>query len=220
MSLPKVIGPVYPNNDLSGIIYQIKNVYNIANPISNNIVVPSSSKITVGVIETMIMWNADCFQTFLVRGQNVYFQLEFPNRYIYPTAYSIRGVPSSYGRYYAAKWKVEGFNFGEEEDKNQWKLLAENTSSEGDYCGHNIVCDGKKIATFPIPKTNKGFRYIRFTPLESSGDDEYMHFTSSGIDIFGTLRTYSNLPCTYNICNAKSSSSFNLFVMICIFCSF
>lgn len=209
MSLPKVIGPVTPKDGLLSIIYELKNTYEIADPISKNIVIPSSSKVNQGNIESMINWNAEVFQTGLKKGENVYFQLAFLSRYLFPTAYSIRGVPSNLNRFYATKWKVEGFNFGEEEDEKKWVLLAENNSSEGDFCGTGKNCNGKKVATFRTKETKKGFRYIRFTSLDTSGDDGTIHFTSSGVDVYGTLRTASNLPCT---CNGKSSQNFLLFV--------
>ena len=93
-SLPNKIGPINPKgNNFSGIIYEIKNKYLVENPLSEHIIELSYSSNTYNsYYETVVMWNHDVWQTWFYQPNEVFLQMKFPGRYLYPTGYSIRGV--------------------------------------------------------------------------------------------------------------------------------
>ena len=127
MILPNIISVTRSDShSLSGIINEIVNTYNIKDPISSKIVIPSSSNVVDGDVKTLVLW--DSFLWRAAHGKEVYFQLKFPKRYIIPIAYSLRGILSPIERCYAKRWVIYGFNKGEENDRNKWDVLAENTS--------------------------------------------------------------------------------------------
>ena len=215
MKLPIVIGPIEPNgNTLEGIFNEIKTKYSISNPIKSRIVVPSaSSNCYNSDPNTLVLWN---YQYWLsnISDEIPYAQLHFPGRKLQITSYSLRGVTGTEnGYYYQKKWKVEGFNEGEEEDKNKWDILAENTSSEGDFCGTGYSCKSQSIATFSTKKTRKAYSYFRWTALEPSHSN-YLRFATSAIEVYGTL-FLSKLTCTHNRCIYGQSTRFvYLYVLI------
>lgn len=216
MTLPNVIGPINPNgNTLSGIINEIKNKYGFKDPISSKFVIPNSSYVNPGNVETVVLWNANTFRTRLKSSEDVFVELWFPNRYLYITAYSLQGI-SDNTIYYQKEWKVEGYNQGEENVRSKWVLLAENTSSQGDFCGTGAYCSGKKIATFTTKKVNKGFQYIRFTGTQNSYEDGFLTFAASAIDVYGTLTSKYKKLCSQRVCVNYRSKTLLLFMLFAI----
>ena len=220
MTIPHIIHVESKGNYLSGIINEIKTKYNFSNPIKNGMIIPTSSKEELGDVGTVVLWNENVFRTRL-EGDNIYVQLMFPNRYLFINAYSLRGIydEEHYNRDYAKKWRVEGFNVGEEDDRRKWTLLAENTSSEGDYCGTGMYCQSLNIATFTTKRINRGFRYIRWTATASSNPGSYLNFATSGIDVYGKLileTTYFSMMKKLCSCKLKTNRLSGIFYIILI----
>ena len=157
-----------PQGDvLKGIIYKLKNVFKINDPISSNYVVPSSIGTRSGDIKSLVIWDDITYGATNV--QNSWVQLSFPNRFIFPTAYSLK-EPTN-GRYsawvFAREWKVYGIHEGEENEEGKWDLLGINDSSQTIFCrdvlasGHCV--GGTDVGTFmlkPMP-SNIGYRHMR-----------------------------------------------------------
>ena len=223
-SLPNTIGPInIVDNSLNGIIYELKNKYFIENPLSEHVIELSSTNTYMGNVETVVLWNYDTWQTFLKAPNEVFVQMKFPGRYLYPTGYSIRGVTDQ-TRHYATRWIIHGFNEGDEEGRDNWDILSENSTSKVSFCGSSESCNGKKnIASYTIKHTSKGYRYIRWTPTAiscpSSGN---IAVTTSGMDIYGMLSKSSKLrierqcTCKSRHVIAFSNSVFAMALLLCI----
>ena len=185
MVLPNSISSIKTkDNELKGIIYQIINKYNIANPLTNNIIELNSSITQNGDRNTVVLWN-QYWQTFLKKPNEVFIQMKFPGRYLFPSGYSMKGT--EIGRHYAKKWSLQGFNEGDENNRNNWELLNENTAAEGGYCKNVEVCVTGDVASYSVSQRTKGYRYLRWTSIESSTSNGDIHFATSEIEIYGVL---------------------------------
>ena len=76
---------------LKGIIYNLVNILKISDPIASRYVIPTASSTLVGNVETLVLCNSNSFQTSFTLDKP-WIQLEFSKRYIFPNAYSMRGV--------------------------------------------------------------------------------------------------------------------------------
>ena len=124
--------PLVSKNALNGIIYKIKNELKL-DPIIENIIIPSSVNDIEGTCATLIYWNESLFDAGNhTKYANPWFQLSFPQSYIFPTAFSMRGVSGGY--YFPFSWEVLGIPEDEENDENKWDLLATNNFEESTYC--------------------------------------------------------------------------------------
>ena len=131
MSLPITIFASPQGNVLKGIIYEIKETYRINDPIASNIVTPSTIGNVAGDAKNLIFWNAQLRTT---RTTGSWFQLTFPGRHLFPTAYSLKG-PTRTGSCYAKSWDVYGIHEGDEnKEKEKWDLLGSNDTSQSEYC--------------------------------------------------------------------------------------
>ena len=185
MKIYRLDVPLTTKNALNGIIYTLNNTYKI-NPLKQKYVVPSSFGTAHGHLTSLVDW-----QDEYVAGQGSeenppWVQLTFPRGVIFPTAYSMRGVSSQYS--FAKSWYVYGISKGDEFNKNNWRLLGENDTSQSTFC--NILlgdgCADTRTGTFELRTTfsNEGFRHLRFVAKEHSPSDRYF-FSTSGIDIYG-----------------------------------
>ena len=123
-------------------------------------------------------------------------------RFVFLSGYSLRGTNNYF---YSKKWRVEGFNEDEENDKTKWALLARNTSSERNYC-NNVAnnCGSTAYATYSVDLLNKGFQYIRFTGEEASdGGGSSCRFGTSAIELYGIL-SKTGIKRTKNLCSQKA----------------
>ena len=193
MSLPSIVGPKNPTgNTLSGIINEIHTRYNIDNPVSKGIIKATSSSGSIaGSVNTIANWDQTYFRIY--SSSSVYVQMQFINRYIFPTAYSFRGVIPSDQYCYAKKWKVLGFNKEEENSPSMWSTLDEDASTSGSYCGTSTHCSGRNNETFLLKNVNKGYQCIRWTPSSSSCGNSDMYFAASAIEVYGTLSTSKSI---------------------------
>ena len=167
-----------------GLINAIKNVYHISNPLTSGIINLSPSSTDSGNVQTVVLWNSNLWQT--KREEGPYVQFRFPERFVFLSGYSLKGND---GGYYSKKWRVDGFNEGEENNKTKWTLLARNTSAEKSYCGRgDYNCGSTAYATYSIKSQYKGFQYIRFTGEEASnGGGSSCKFATSAIELYGIL---------------------------------
>ena len=184
MSLPASIKYASSNGSPpDGLINAIKTKYGIQNPISSGIIKLEASSTASGNIETVVLWNTDCWRTKSESGS--YIQLQFSQRYVFLSGYSIGEV--STGSYYSKTWRVQGFNPGEKNSPNKWSLLSRNTSAERNLCSCASNCNGNAFRTYNVNQRNKGFQFIRFTCEESSAGGTSCRFATSGLELYGTL---------------------------------
>ena len=218
MKVTKVESPLVTPNELNGIIYKLKNDLKI-DPIKGKHVVPSSIKDCIGTASILVNWDS---LVYVAKGSATdlpWVQLSFPKGYIFPTAYSMRGVYKENSGYrFATSWDVFGIKEGEEKDENKWELLATNTSSESTYCNQLSStgnCRDNKTGTFtlePIQST-EGFKHLRWRMNTTSFSNSY-YFATSGIDVYGTL---VNVPrILKNTVYCRCSSHSRIFVVLSV----
>jgi hypothetical protein len=106
-------------------------------------------------------------------GTNNYWQVEFKNRFVLPTHYSLRGAP---GRTTSKDWLLYGFS----SEGIDYTLLSNDT-----YIGTTFgAYSTSDWATWSIKyPPNRVFRYFRFT------HPGYKYFAFSGIEFFGIFST-------------------------------
>ena len=180
MSIPDIIEAnniSTGNSEPHGIIYKIREKVT-----NNNIldyVTPSTNAERSGVpISIMVKWDGGYQSEY---NTNAYVQVEFKDRYIYPTHYALKGY--SYG--YAKEWYIYGFNTNDD-----LTLLATHSSIGSTYCGDPSGC-GKCCCnnfwgTFQLDTVNKAFRYIRLK-LKTPSDPNNYRIALSGFEVFGIL---------------------------------
>lgn len=201
-------------NELTGIIWKLKNEYNISNPISSRLVVPSSSLVTQGKLSTLVLWDRTYLQ--VMETNNVsWVQLSFPNSLIFPSAYSLRGVMKNdtvYPLCFSKAWNV----FGILEKGKKKELISSNSVNESQYCAQSSGnCYDLLVGSFDINKniSDKGYTAIRWETTELGGTCTKYFFSASAIDVYGVL-----VP-RYSICSMKrlqgNGKSFT-FIMILI----
>ena len=189
-------------NNLNGIIYSLKNKFNIANPIDDGIIVPSGTTTesrSSNIENTIVGWSESCWAT-VNTDPNPFYQIYFPKHWLLVSGYSLRGC-SLWS--YPKKWKVFGFNEENKNNESKWDELGENSSTSSQpfcyttstYCDTNFA-----VGTFTTKITNKFYQYIRFVSTQSSYTNN-PRFILSGFDIFGTLSlTKSNALPRRTIC--------------------
>lgn len=222
MKVTKVESPLVTPNELNGIIYKLKNDLKI-DPIKGKHVVPSSIKDGIGTASILVNWDSLEYNAVGSETDLPWVQLSFPKGYIFPTAYSMRGVykDENTGYIFATSWDVFGIKEGDEKDENKWELLATNTSSESTYCEKTFYfifggyfCQDNRTGTFtlkPIQST-EGFKHIRWRLKTSSCND--FAFATSGIDVYGTLFTVPRILKKTVYCRCSSHS--RIFVVLSV----
>lgn len=211
MKIPKNIFANVGFDPLDGIINKIKKYS--SNPIDDNLVVPSAVTSKFGVCNSTVTWDGN----FATNDGNPYLTIRFPDRYLFPTHYTIRGTSVNYE--FQKTWDVHGYNKGEDDDSSKWTLLASNESTFDTFCSNGANCITTKRSTvFSMIPTKKGFEYIRFTATSTLGS--VIHFTTSGIEFFGSLSVYNKMPiyrCHESIqCKSSFRYYFVLFNIISI----
>ena len=186
-------------NFLKGIIHYIKNGLGINDPIASNIVIPSAMGSALGDQKTLVLWDSDCF--LATTNANSWVQLSFPGRYIFPSAYSLRGVTGVWC--YPLEWNVYGIKDGEEnKTSDDWDLIGSSKTSESTYCLTNsVTCNDTTVGTFKLKRMHSliGYRHLRWMITKGSCSD-IPRFATSGIDVYGTLSVLNiNLKDAKNI---------------------
>lgn len=191
MPLPgSIIVQKSKGNPPDGIINEIRTKYGISNPIDAGIVIPtaSSTQASYGSIETVVLWNSFGWDTN--KESAPYLQICFPNRYVFASSYSIRGINRI--DYYQKAWSVHGFNANEESVESKWMKLAQHNANETNFCGGLNYCASTAVSSYSIKSLNKGFQCIRWTGIESSEPSSNFRFVASGVELYGALSTSSN----------------------------
>ena len=177
MSLPElIVANNIPSGNTSpqGIIYKLKQrVSDIL-----TYVVPSSNterNTNFGDVSNIVAWNT-VFQT--VANMNAYVQVEFKNRYVLATHYSLKGY-SQGGCSYQKEWYI----YGLDSETDTPVELATNTSTGSTYCGSDSNCNSDDWATFEIPNPKLFFRIIR---LKIKTPSDGWRILLSGFEVFGT----------------------------------
>ena len=176
MSLPElIVANNIPSGNTSpqGIIYKLKQrVSDIL-----TYVVPSSNtarNTAFGDVSNIVTWNT-VFQT--VANANAYVQVEFKNRYVLATHYSLKGY-SQGGSSYQKEWYI----YGLDNENDTPVLLATNTSVDSTYCGSGSYCNSDDWGTFRIPNPRLFFRIIR---MKIKTPSKKWRILLSGFEVFG-----------------------------------
>ena len=184
--------------EFKGITYALKRIYNITDPIESNFIIPSAKGSRYGHAETLVLWNEIVFGDIL--SKDSWIELTFPNRFVFPTAYSFRGPSSKSGTFgycYAKSWDVYGIHEDDEDKPNKWSFLGSNDVNQSSTFCKKLTessqqCDDSSIGTFKLKRRRSkiGYRHIRWIMKEGGGKNcSAWALTVSGIDIYGTLST-------------------------------
>lgn len=160
-----------------GIIYKLKQR---GVDILSNVIPSTNTAINFGKIDNVVTWE-DGVQTH--SNKEAYIQIEFKERYVFATHYSLKGHSISSGCSYQKQWYLCGLNSPDDEPVN----ITTNTSAGSTFCGTDTWCNSSSWATFAIPKPQRSFRILRIVVKEPS----YIYWTVllGGIEVFGI---YSN----------------------------
>lgn len=169
------------NGEPRGIIYKIRSL--VTNTKILEYVFPTTNADRYGDYKTFVKWDSFWHSDF---KQDAYIQVEFKDRYVFPTHYSLKGA---LGRYHSKNWNLFGFNkIGE-----AMTLLSSDTCVGSTYCGDPAksspdiyCCQSDDWGTFKIKNAKKSFRYFRFVSTEPTRAGKWL-MIAVGFDIFGVL---------------------------------
>jgi hypothetical protein len=177
MSLPEFIeahniptGNSTPNGIITALKSQVSNVLTYVVPTSN-------TETAYGNISNVVTWNG-MYQTSSIEG--AYVQIEFKDRYVFATHYSLKGYGSNYWCY-AKQWYVYGFNSVGETPT----LIITHTSEGSTFCGYGRNCVNDNWGTFAIPNPSKSYRFLRIQVKEQSCSTSYIVVMLGGFEVFG-----------------------------------
>jgi hypothetical protein len=178
MTLPVTIdardaptGSGTPNGIITALKSQVPNVLSY--------VVPTSSTGSIyGSVSNIVTWSGD----FHVWDANlkVYFQIEFKERYVFATHYSLKGSGS--GNYiFSRVWDLYGFD----SEGDVPTLITTNTSVGSTYCGDGTHCKNSDWGTFEILNPTRSYRFLRFQIKEKSVSSYDWKIVLTGFEVFG-----------------------------------
>ena len=187
MSLPELIeahdvptGNAVPSGIITALKSRVSNILTYVVPTTN-------VGTNIGDISYIVNWNGE-FQT--VDNFEAYVQVEFKERYVFATHYSLKGCGNN-GWWFAKGWYLYGFDSVGETPT----LITTNTSEGSTFCGTGNFCNSLDWGTFAIPNPNRSYRFFRLKVKEPS----YSSYSNSstagwrvalaGIEVFGV---YSN----------------------------
>ena len=182
--------------ELKGIIYKLKQKFD-DEIIIRDYVYPSAFKDYPNLKnETLVKWNYYQYMSGPGSQTNLpWIQLSFPNCFIFPTAYSLRGVNNG-ASCYSKSWDVYGIHDGDEnKGKESWELLGANDTSQSTYCvTTSSYCNSLNIGSFTLKpmQSSVGFKHLRWVSRETAGCTNY-YMTTSAVDVYGTLSLSSIL---------------------------
>jgi hypothetical protein len=161
-----------------GIIYKIREA--VTNNNILNFVQPTTNYHENGNIETVVKWDSAWAGQ---NNKNTYLLIDFKDRFIFPTHYSMKGRK---GHYFAKDWVLYGLNstagFSVE--------ISRNTGTGSSFCCSNstcgIGCYSDDWGTFKINSPTHSFRYLKLMSLAPS-DPSYWYMTLKGFEVFGIL---------------------------------
>ena len=190
MSIPDVIEATNipsQGEEPKGIIHEIRSKVTDEN-ILNFVAVTSNATSFEGSLETLVKWNS-AFQGSA--NKEAYVQLEFKNRYVFPSHYSFKGFS---GSFFAKQWRMFGLN---SENEAPTVLATNSVKDSSTYCCDSSNCCNDNWGTFEINQTSKGFRYIRINCTESSFSSiAKWRVALRGFEIFGRLQKEASIKKT------------------------
>jgi hypothetical protein len=176
MSLPEFIeahniptGNSVPNGIITALKSKVSNVSSFVIPTSN-------TQTGFGDISSIISWSGH-FQT--KSSTEAYVQIEFKERYVFATHYSLKGWGSGTACF-AKGWYLYGLNSTEETPT----LITTHTSEGSTFCGYGSHCINDNWGTFTIPNPSKSYRFLRIKVKEPSCNSFYVIFLG-GFEVFG-----------------------------------
>ena len=123
-------------------------------------------------IENIVKWKAWRSAYY----NDAYLQIEFKDRYVYPTFYSLQGIE---GYPYAKEWYLYGFN----DEDDLFTLVSYNTSVGSTFCTGSEQCASDDWGTFQIITKVEPFRYFRLAIRTPSSS--FPIISLKGFEIFG-----------------------------------
>jgi hypothetical protein len=164
-----------------GVIYKIRQ--NVTNNNILNYVQPTTNYQHSGNIEYVVKWDG-AWQGG--GSQNTYLLIDFKDRFIFPTHYSMKGC---YSYCFAKEWILYGLN----STNGSPVEITRNTSTGSTFCGVLSTCyDGNYCCnddwgTFIINNPTGAFRYLKIMSLVPSCGTSRWYMAISGFEIFGIL---------------------------------
>ena len=164
VTVPEVEVQLTVQNELNGIISKLKQTYS-DDEIIANYATPSSIHDITGNSKELITWEYFRYMAGAGSASNYpWIQLYFPNGYIYPTAYSMRGNTNT--PCFCKEWNVYGIHEGDINTEGNWELLGQNDTSQSIYCvkDSSSYCNDARVGTFTMKSmiSNRGYKYIRW----------------------------------------------------------
>ena len=169
-----------------GIIYKIRQ--NVTNNNILNYVQPTTNYHCNGNIETIVKWDA---QWQGGNSQDTYLLIDFKDRFIFPTHYSMKGYS---GYCFAKEWILYGLN----STNGSPVEITRNTSVGSTFCGDPSICSAAASTctgcccnddwgTFIINSPTGAFRYLKMMSLLSSHSTSNWYMAMRGFEVFGIL---------------------------------
>ena len=172
----------------SGIISTVRATVGESNIASY--VIPTTNRPNSDV-NNIVKWNI-CWTSS--SNLDAYFQVEFKDRYVYPTFYSLQGSKCSW---YAKEWRLYGFN----EENDEMTIVSENTSVGSTFCTGSEKCASDDWGTFQIINKVEPFRFFRLTIKTPSSSSNPFNCVK-GFEIFGL---YSSSKETLSVSKKKKT---------------
>ena len=203
MSVPDVLeanDPPQGSNEPHGIIYTIRTAVSSSNIL--NYVVPTAHTLDYGDVNSYVKWDSYCATT---STQGSYIEIEFKDRFVFPTFYSFKGITNSLC--IAKEWNL----YGLVESTDTPELIATNTTEGSTYCSplNDGYCGNNNWGTFAIHGAKKAYRYFRIESKVPVCSGNY-RVVNAAFEVFGVLskdgRTGVKLP-RKTICHASCQVS-------------
>jgi hypothetical protein len=163
-----------------GVIYKIRQ--KVSNDNILDFVEPTTNYHYAGNIESVVKWD------YLWQGgsnQNTYLLIDFKDRFIFPTHYSMKGWKTAC---FAKEWALYGLNSLDESQI----LISSNTSVGSTFCGDPSTCGGGACCTndwgtFMINSPTRAFRYLKVTILVKTCGISGWYLAIGSFEVFGIL---------------------------------
>ena len=176
------------NAEPHGIFYKIRQ--NVTNDYILNYIQPSSTDYyNSGDIQSVVKWDGNGWQGG--NNQNTYLLIDFKDRFIFPTHYSMKGRKD---KYFAKEWILYGLN----STNGSPVEITRNTSVGSTFCGDPSICSAAASTctgcccnddwgTFIINSPTGAFRYLKMMSLLSSHSTSNWYMAMRGFEVFGIL---------------------------------
>jgi hypothetical protein len=193
-----------------GIFYKIRQI--VTNNNILNYVEPTTNHHDHGDINSVVKWDG-LWQGY---SQNVYVLIDFKDRFIFPTHYSLKGYKD---KYFAKEWALYGLN----STNGSPVEISRNSCVGSTFCGDpstcGSVCCNDDWGTFMINSPTRAYRYLKMTSLVSSTTIGWW-MALKGFEVFGILSKDGRTQITRNIFRLKScpmNCHFPVYIFFCFY---